>query len=113
WYFGQALTLTGAALVTPRSSASSVVTGMRVGVLRAGGSVSFPAATLRAAAGRATVAFRSPEDAVGLVVRGNPRAVSDTSEVTTAGGARYALGGSIQDAIGHPGGAFTGTWAGN
>ena len=50
---------------------------------------------------------------MGLVVRGNPRAVSDSSEVTTAAGPRYALDGSIQDAVGQTGWAFTGTWAGN
>ena len=113
WYFGQALTLTGATLATPRRSASTALAGSRVGVLRAGGAVVFPALTIRAAGDHATVAFRSPEDAVGLVVRGNPRAVSDTSEVTTAGGPRYALDGSVQDALGQPGWAFTGTWAGN
>jgi hypothetical protein len=50
---------------------------------------------------------------VGLVVRGNPRAVPDTSEVTTVGGPRYVLAGGLQDALGQPGWAFTGTWAGN
>jgi hypothetical protein len=112
WYFGQALTLTGATLVTRGRSASTVAASLKVGVLKAGGAVVFPAVSLRAADGSATVAFRSPEDAVGLVVRGNPRAVSDTSEVATAGGARYALDGSIQDALGQTGWAFTGTWAG-
>ena len=113
WYFGQALTLTRATLVTPRRSASTALAGSRVGVLRAGGAVVFPALTIRAAGDHATVTFRSPEGAVGLVVRGNPRAVSDTSEVTTADGPRYALVGSVQDALGQPGWAFTGTWAGN
>ena len=113
WYFGQALTLIGATLATPGRSASTALAGSRVGVLSAGGAVVFPAVTIRAAGGRATVAFRSPEDAVGLVVRGNPRAVSDTSEVTTASGPRYALDGGIQDALGQPGWVFTGTWAGN
>ena len=113
WYFGQTLTLTGATLAIPGRSASTVLAGRRVGVLRAGGIVVFPAVSLRAANGHATIAFRSPEDAVGLVVRGNPRAVSDTSEVTTASGARYALDGSIQDALGQPGWAFLGTWAGD
>ena len=59
------------------------------------------------------MAFRSPVHAVGLVVRGNPRAVSDTSEVTTVGGPSYALDGALQDAVGQPGWAFTGTWEGN
>ncbi len=113
WYFGQALTLTGATLATPGANASTALAGSRVGVLRAGGDVVFPALTLRAAGGRATVAFGSPQDAVGLVVRGNPRAVSDTSEVTTVGGHGYALDGGLQDALGQPGWAFTGTWAGN
>ena len=113
WYLGQALTLTGATLATAGNSASTVLAGSRVGVLRAGGAVVFPALTLRAAGGSVTVAFRSPQGAVGLVVRGNPRAVSDTSEVITDGGARYALDGGFQDALGQPGWAFTGTWAGN
>jgi hypothetical protein len=113
WYFGQALTLTGATLATPGRSTSTALAGSRVGVLRAGGAVVFPALTLRAAGDHATVAFRSPVDAMGLVVRGNPRAVSDTSVVTTAGGPRYALDGGIQDALGQPGWVFTGTWAGN
>jgi hypothetical protein len=113
WYFGQGLTLKGATLATPRRSASAALAGSTVGVLRAGGAVDFPALTIRAAGDHATVSFRSPEGAVGLVVRGNPRAVSDTSEVTTVGGPRYALNGSIQDALGQPGWAFTGTWAGN
>jgi hypothetical protein len=52
-----------------------------------------------------------PEDAVGLVIRGDPGAVSDTSQVTAVDGARYALDGSIQDALGQTGWAFTGTWA--
>ncbi len=113
WYFGQTLTLTGATLVTPGHTASTALGASRVGVLRAGGAVVFPSLSIRAAGDQATVVFRSPEDAVGLVVRGNPRAVSDTSEVTTAGGPRYVLDGSIQDALGQPGWAFTGTWAGN
>ena len=113
WYFGQALTLSGASLATPGRSASTVLVGSRVGVLRAGGAVTFPALTIRAAGDHATVAFSSPVHAVGLVVRGNPRAVSDTSEVTTAGGPSYALDGAVQDAVGQPGWAFTGTWEGN
>ena len=113
WYFGQGLTLAGAALATPGLSAATALAGSRVGVLRAGGVVDFPALTVRPAGDHATVAFRSPEEAVGLVVRGNPRAVSDTSEVRTTGGGRYALDGSIQDALGQTGWAFTGTWAGN
>jgi hypothetical protein len=113
WYFGQALTLTGATLTIQGRSASTALAGSRVGVLTAGGAVVFPAFTIRAAGDRATVAFRSPEDAVGLVVRGNPRAVSDTSEVTTAGGPRYALDGGLQDALGQPGWVFKGTWVGN
>ncbi len=113
WYFGQALTLSGALLATPGRSASTVLVGSRVGVLRADGAVTFPALTIRGAGDHATVAFRSPVDAVGLVVRGNPRAVSDTSEVTTAGGPSYALDGAVQDAVGEPGWAFTGSWEGN
>ena len=113
WYFGQALTLTGATLATPGRSASTALGGSRVGVLRPGGAVVFPSLIIRATGDRATVAFRSREVAVGLVVRGNSRAVSDTSEVTTAGGPRYVLDGGMQDALGQPGWVFTGTWAGN
>jgi hypothetical protein len=75
--------------------------------------VVFPALTIGAAGDHATVSFRSPEDAVGLVVRGNPRAVSDASQVTTVGGPRFVLDGSVQDALGQPGWVFNGTWAGN
>jgi hypothetical protein len=113
WYFGRNLTLTGTALATPGRSAATALAGSRVGVLRAAGAVIFPAVTIRARGDHATVAFDSPVDAVGLVVRGNPRVVSNTSEVATAGGPRYALDGSLQDALGQPGWAFTGTWAGN
>ncbi len=113
WYFGQTLTLNGAQLATPGLSASTALAASRVGVLRAGGAVVFPALTIRAAGDHATVAFDSPEDAVGLVVRGNPRAVSDTSIVSTVDGPRFALDGSVQDALGQPGWAFTGTWSGN
>ncbi len=113
WYFGQTLTVSGASLATPGRSASTVLVGSRVGVLKADGAVIFPALTIRAAGGHATVAFRSPVHAVGLAVRGNPRAVSDTSEVATAGGPSYALDGAAQDAVGQPGWAFTGTWEGN
>jgi hypothetical protein len=113
WYFGQALTLSGATLATPSHSASTALAGSRVGVLRAGGAVFFPALTIAAAGDHATVAFGSPEDAVGLVVQGNPRAVSDTSQVTTVGGPRFVLDGSVQDALGQPGWVFNGTWAGN
>ncbi len=113
WYFGQALTLTGTTLATPGRRAATALAGSRVGVLGAGGAVVFPAVTLRAQGDHATVAFHSPVDAVGLVVRGNPQAVSDTSEVATAGGPHYALDGKMQDALGQSGWAFTGTWAGN
>jgi hypothetical protein len=113
WYFGQALTVSGATLATPGRSASAALAASKVGVLRAGGVVVFPSVTIRAAGDTAAVAFRSPVLGVGLVVRGNPRAVSDTSEVTTVGGPRYVLAGGLQDALGQPGWAFTGTWAGN
>ncbi|HEY6427601.1 MAG TPA: hypothetical protein VIX84_10230 [Acidimicrobiales bacterium] len=113
WYFGRALTVSGASLATPGRSASTALAGSKVGVLRAGGAVVFPSVSTRAAGDNAAVAFRSPVLAVGLVVRGNPRAVSDTSEVTTVGGPRYVLAGGLQDALGQPGWAFTGTWAGN
>jgi hypothetical protein len=113
WYFGQALTLTGATLATPGANARTALAGSRVGVRTPGGAITFPALTIRPAGDHATVAFRSPEDAVGLVVRGNPRAVADASEVSTADGRRYVLDGNVQDALGQPGWAFTGTWAGN
>ncbi len=113
WYFGQTLTLTGATLATPTYRASAGLAGSRVGVLQAGGAVVFPRVTVRAAGDHVAVAFRSPVHAAGLVVRGNPRAVSDTSEAITTGGTRYVLDGSLQDALGQSGWAFTGTWEGN
>jgi hypothetical protein len=112
WYFGRSLTLTGATLLVPGGNASAALAHSKVGVLTADGTVVFPDLRLRAAGGRAAVAFDSAQHAVGLVVRGNPRAVSDTSEVTAVGGLRYALDGGLQDALGQPGWAFTGTWAG-
>jgi hypothetical protein len=113
WYLGQTLTLTGATLATPTHRAAPALAGSRVGVLQAGGAVVFPRVTVRAGGDHVAVAFNSPVHAVGLVVRGNPRAVSDTSEVIAAGGARYALDGSLQDALGQSGWAFAGTWEGN
>jgi hypothetical protein len=85
----------------------------KLGVLTASGSVSFPAERSVPSRTGWTVTFAGPTDATGIVVRGHgARSVADTSTVTTTAGARFALNGPFQDALGQATWHPTGFWRG-
>ncbi len=108
WYFGQPLTLASASLDLTSSAAAG--TPPTVGVLGPDGRVRFPSTTTVCRASRCTVTFGQPVPAVGLVVRGSPRTVADTSQVAATDGQHYVLDGALQAALGQTGWRFTGMW---
>ncbi len=99
-YFGQVLRVSRAdlAAVGPAGPGPG---GLAVGILTPAGQTVFVPGTrvVRGARGWA-VAFPTPERAAGLVVAGSPAEVSARSVATTATGARYALDGPLQLALG-------------
>jgi hypothetical protein len=84
---------------------------LRLGILEASGAVAWPPEAVRRSAGGGwSVRFDRPAAAVGLVVAGPARAVSDTSTFSDGMGEGWALDGALQDAMSTPGWRFTGLW---
>ncbi len=114
FYLGQEEPLTSADLVlAPGSGGAAAGAPLTVGILDPAGHVRWPAASVvrRPGAGWA-VRFAAPQSAVGLVVRGPARAVSDASVVTADDGSQLALNGVLQDSLGTSGWRFDSTWEG-
>jgi hypothetical protein len=81
-----------------------------LGVLGASGAISYPAERVEPSHTGWTVTFDQPQHALGVVVRGAARLMRDTSSVTTTAGARYALNGAFQDALGQASWRPAGLW---
>jgi hypothetical protein len=111
FYFGQLVALSSATLVV--NSGGTTSGAPRVGIIGANGATTWPVETVSRSTGNSwTVRFASGSLAAGIDVRGPARDVTDASVVTAAGGARYALDGQLQDALGQSGWRFAGIWQG-
>lgn len=85
---------------------------LRVGVLGPSGATTWPTETVRRVRGGWSVELSRPSTALGLVVSGPARAVSDASVVTLVDGQRIALDGALQDALSTTDWRLAGTWRG-
>jgi hypothetical protein len=83
-----------------------------VGVLEPSGTTAWPKERIDATSKHWSVAFASPERALGLVVSGPADEVADSSTVLANDGVTVVLDGELQDALDQPGWKPTGFWRG-
>jgi hypothetical protein len=107
WYLGQTVRLASVALVRigPPPAMSP-----RLGVLRPSGAVEWVRAPLVPTATGWDATLATPTSAVGIVVAGPARSVSDASIVTTVAGNQYVLDGTLQDAVDATSWHYDGHW---
>jgi hypothetical protein len=87
--------------------------GLRVGVVAADQSVTWPPASARSAGpGRLSVRFESVADAVGVVVSGHGSGQVSDASVVIGPSVRVALDGPLQDALDRGGWSYAGTVSG-
>ena len=105
FWLGQTLELTSAHLTHQGRGTGSLA----VAVVRPGGAIAHPPVTVVRVKDGWSVHFTAPSVAIGLVVTGAARSVSDQSTVS-AGQRSYSLDGELQDALGQAGWSSTPSW---
>jgi hypothetical protein len=112
-YLGWPVDVARATLVSARPG-GTVPAGrpLRIGLVAPDGTTSVPKEAVVPSADGWSVTFARPEQAVGIVVEGPARAVSETSTVSSATGGRWALSGAYQDPVDTRAWRYAGTYAG-
>jgi hypothetical protein len=112
FFFGQLIDVSAVTVVVRSTGDDRAPGPPRVGIIGATGATMWPSETETSdGAGRWSVHFGTGHRAAGLEVLGSPHAVTGATEVTSAAGARYALGGQLQVAL-SSGWRFSGFWEG-